>query len=43
MFLRHRVQDRVPLDCFIVPTVAHKVLFVLLILAITAGRSCTST
>jgi len=32
-FLTHHVQDLVALDFFIVPTVTHKVLFVLLILA----------
>jgi putative transposase len=32
-FLNNRVQDLVALDFFVVPTVTHKVLFVLLILA----------
>jgi len=32
-FLKNHVQDLVALDFFIVPTVTHKVLFVLLILA----------
>jgi putative transposase len=31
--LKNHVQDLVALDFFVVPTVAHKVLFVLLILA----------
>jgi putative transposase len=31
--VKNHVQDLVALDCFVVPTVTHKVLFVLLILA----------
>jgi putative transposase len=32
-FLHNHVKDLIALDCFVVPTVTHKVLFVLLILA----------
>ena len=34
-FLKNHVQDLVSLDFFTVPTVAHKILFVLLLLALT--------
>jgi putative transposase len=37
-FLQHHVQDLVSLDCFVVPPLTHKVLFVLLILAYERRR-----